>query len=325
MSAPPALHPLGVGELLDAAIYVYRKSFVTLVGIGAVVAVPLLLLQSAAAFINAPVDPFFVGQLARTPSSLSPSTLSFAYMGATAITALLGAIAGVFEIAALSFVVSERRMGRRVTIGDAYRQAFHHWTALLGSAILVQLLSFAAFGLIFAPFVLTVIAPMLAPRNTALVLGASLLSCVSMAFLIPALIAVVYFTVRWSFTTPAIVLENLGALRGMGRSWRLVKGSFWRILAVLMVVGVLVNLLTYIVLLGVQFGAWSFLRGSLVLSTIVGSAGGAVIAAMIQPIEYAVITLLYYDMRIRREGYDLQLALDELKQSAPRPAMEAPA
>ncbi len=315
MSAPPALHPLGVGELLDAAIYVYRKSFVTLIGIGAVIAIPLLLLQSAAALINAPVDPFFVGQLARTPSSLSPSTLSFVYLAATAITSLLGAIAGVFEAGALAYAVSERRMGRRVTIGGAYRQALRRWPALLGSAILIQLFSFAGFGFLFAPFFLSVFAPLLAPGNTGLVLGATLLSCVSMAGFIPALIAVAYVTVRWSITTPAIVLENLGALRGMGRSWRLVKGSFWRTFAVLLVVGVLVNLLIYIVVFAIQFGTLALLRNSVVLATMATSAGGVVVGAVIKPLEYAVLTLLYYDLRVRREGYDLQLALDQLKQS----------
>lgn len=321
MSAPPVLHPLGVGELLDAAIYIYRKSFVTLIGIGAVIAIPLLLLQSAAAFINAPLDPFFVGQLART-SSLSPSTLSLAYYAASAVTMLLGAIAGVFEVGALAFAVSEWRMGRRVTIGGAYRQALRRWPSLLGSAILIQLFSFLGFGFAFAPFFLTTIASSLAPSNPALVLGATLLSCVSLLGFIPALIAVVYLTLRWSLTTPAIVLENLDALGGMGRSWRLVKGSLWRTLAVLLIVGVLVNLLTYIVVFGLQFGTVALLRSSVVLTTIMTSVGGVVVGAVIKPLEYAVITLLYYDLRIRREGYDLQLALDQLKQPGPAAVTE---
>ena len=45
--APLTLRPLRLGELLDQAIRLYRRNFITFVGIVAMVYVPLMILQIA--------------------------------------------------------------------------------------------------------------------------------------------------------------------------------------------------------------------------------------------------------------------------------------
>src|SRR5512134_1797499 len=43
----PALRPLRLGELLDQAIRLYRRNFLTFIGIIALIYVPLMILQTA--------------------------------------------------------------------------------------------------------------------------------------------------------------------------------------------------------------------------------------------------------------------------------------
>ena len=53
-SLPAVLRPLSLGEVLDVAIALYRKNLVTLVGIVAVVSLPLLLIQVVATLFALP-------------------------------------------------------------------------------------------------------------------------------------------------------------------------------------------------------------------------------------------------------------------------------
>ena len=55
------------------------------------------------------------------------------------------------------------------------------------------------------------------------------------ALIVPGLILLTF----WSVTAPAIVLEDLGAVEGMRRSWRLVRGNGWQVFAVIVVMYVL--------------------------------------------------------------------------------------
>ncbi len=53
-STAPALAPVGVGDILDRVIRLYRQNFVALVSIVAVVSVPLLLIQVLGAALALP-------------------------------------------------------------------------------------------------------------------------------------------------------------------------------------------------------------------------------------------------------------------------------
>ena len=70
----PTLRPLGIGELLDQAIRLYRRNFLSFIGIIAVVQLPLGLLQFVLALLTLPTNPLFGGS-ARNPADaaqLSP-------------------------------------------------------------------------------------------------------------------------------------------------------------------------------------------------------------------------------------------------------------
>lgn len=77
----------------------------------------------------------------------------------------------------------------------------------------------------------------------------------------------------------------------------------------MLLLGIFIYILTMVPTFAIQFGASAILPGSIAISTIANSTVNTLVAILITPIQFAVMTILYYDLRIRKEGFDLQLAM----------------
>lgn len=306
MSASTLLRPMTVGDILDQAIRLYRKNFVTLVGIVAIVSVPLLLINVVAALFLLQNSPFNQGVSGESFSS--PDPLPFvAWILVTIITAIVGAVAGVFEIAALAVVVSERYLGNATTIRQAYGRVLKRWLSLFMVIIIIGLIDFALFTFLLLPtFGFGLLGAGLGGPNLGGALAAFGILCACLGF-IPALLALIYLNIHWLFAIQAIVLENQNSTGGMRRSWRLVRGSFWRVLGIAFIISIIVLFFT----LGPTylFAVVSLAFPSVVLSTVVNTIVTTTLQILISPIQLAALTLLYYDLRIRKEGFDIQQRL----------------
>ena len=144
------------------------------------------------------------------------------------------------------------------------------------------------------------------PRIPALI-GVMLIIMLSavLAF-IPPLFLWIYISL--SFVSQVIVLENRGVGDALQRSWELVRGSWWRVFGaylLLLLVGMIVNLSTTVISLavGLTGASWAVQNIAVQFVTLL-------LTVVYRPISLAGMTLLYFDLRIRKEGYDLQVALD---------------
>jgi hypothetical protein len=109
---------------------------------------------------------------------------------------------------------------------------------------------------------------------------------------------------------------RVGIWGSLKRSWRLVKGRFWRVFGILLFAGVVVNIVSYALQFGITtlvltLGSWasdSDTTGATVVAIAVGAAAGiATVLTLIASIAFmsAVQALIYLDLRVRREGLDL--------------------
>ncbi|HEX6508152.1 MAG TPA: glycerophosphoryl diester phosphodiesterase membrane domain-containing protein [Chloroflexota bacterium] len=124
--------------------------------------------------------------------------------------------------------------------------------------------------------------------------GASLLAgiCVLVG-LVLLVIPGIYIGVRLTLVAQAAVLERRGVTDSLARSWNLVEGNWWRVFGIVLVVSILVAVLETLVsrIVGVAAG------------DIVGNGlGTAIVGIVFQPIQAIALTLLYFDLRIRKEG-----------------------
>jgi Membrane domain of glycerophosphoryl diester phosphodiesterase len=125
----------------------------------------------------------------------------------------------------------------------------------------------------------------------------------------------IMLAVGLALAIPAVVLEpGLSPSAALSRSWELTRGARWRIFGL----G-----LTLIVLIYVPFIAITTLLALLIPSgqafrtdswpMIVVLAAGGIVQMFIYPLFYCVLTVAYYDLRVRKEGFDLELLASTLQ------------
>jgi len=191
---------------------------------------------------------------------------------------LLGGIGGAILIAAMIYAVGGICRGRRPTIREALGRAVGRLPAMLGLTIV----------LIFA-----------------------------LVLLLITIVGWIWAGVLWSMAFPILVLEEGGVMRALARSRQLVRGSWWRVFGILLLIWLI----------------------SLFISLVVGTIGGLVSGALLiagpgpavgvarlvvqlvfnvaaqaltQPFDVAGLVLIYYDLRVRKEGLDLQQRAESL-------------
>ena len=137
------------------------------------------------------------------------------------------------------------------------------------------------------------------------------LSCVFM--FIPVCI-VIYLAVLWSLYMPAIVLEGWAGRNAMGRSAALIRGTWWWSWRV--IVGIL------IIQLMIAFGsqiAFGTLHELLlgwnphfeIVSETITAAGLTLVEIFVRPLLFIGLTLLFFDAKVRKEAYDLEIMIEE--------------
>lgn len=292
MEQAPVLRPLGIGDIVDRVIGLYRtRPLLFLV----VSAIPYLVLAIALAALGIG----FAAPLARLAVSPDPaSELDPALLGVAGTFGIAFAVVAivVFSVqsAALVHASSERYLGREVAIGEALRVGLRASLRLIGAGMLAFLAVF------------------LAP--TAVVVAAAITQQV-IVVVVAAIVAVALFTfliASWMLVPVVATIERTGPLHALRRSWTLSKGARWRVLALLtllLILQMILALLFAFVFLG-AFIADPFVR------TVVQQVANLVASVVWSPIQWGTFTLLYYDLRVRREAFDLTLSAEALPRGA---------
>ncbi|MFC8679572.1 hypothetical protein ACFUEN_43690 [Streptomyces griseorubiginosus] len=302
------LRPLGVGEILDGAVSTMRTYWRTVLGISLTVAVVtqvlVILLQGFVLDDNA-------GSEALSDPSASADEVTRALgetMVSTTVVFLISLIGTVVATALLTTVTSRAVLGRPVTTGEAWRDARPQVPRLFGLIFLLLLITFGVLAVGALPGILVAVAGSKGGGIALAVLG-----------ILGASVVALWLMIRFSLASPALMLEKQTIVKSMSRSTKLVRGSWWRVLGIQLLAGIIANIVAAIVVLPFTFlaaalsgdGVGGFVNGTgdLGWTFLIISGIGSVIGSMITfPISAGVTVLLYIDQRIRREALDLELA-----------------
>lgn len=310
------LRPLSLGELLDRTFTLYRGNFLVFAGI--------LLLPI---FVNLPLQfailriqgaPFPIGR-----ASSSPRLLFYI----VAFAPLLWFVYAVAH-AAMTYAVSDAYLGRPSTIAEAYRKIRGSVWRVIGVSLGVgiRILGFTTL-LVTLLVVIPVAAVMpsaLAARGGAPDRTMGAIALIVLLALAPvAIMLVLWFTVRYTVSIPAVVLENTKAGAAIRRSVELSKGRRWQGLLALLL-GVVINYAMVGLFQGPFYAAMAVLRIKghlplwLTLSMTLSSSIAAVIAG---PVPMIIFVIFYYDLRIRKEAFDLHQMMASLPEATPGAAV----
>ena len=248
------LRPMSIGGIFRKSFALYRETWTQLLGIVAPcsivsVAVYLILFGRNANLANTPAD-----------SATQPAMLLFAVI--VIFLSYAGTAPGIIAI-------SERLMGKAISVGSAYLRIVEAFFPLLGTLVFASIVTVAGlFTLVF-----------------------------------PGL--VVY---GWFCLAPAVVtIEGEGGFGALKRSYVIVKGHWNKTFFVVVLLAIL------------QLVVASLIYS---LSKVIGASPGIIEVSkflsillpflIIEPFKIAATTLLYYDLRIRKEGYTIQTMADEI-------------
>lgn len=310
-AAPPKpgivpLRPLLFGEILDGAFQAIRRNAKAILGAA-------LLAQSLAAILAAVVTTATAASAgsieawAETATPADVASVGIGFVTAVVLFSVLSVFVSVVLQGAMVVPVARAVLDRRTGFRLMWQLARSRTGALVRLAALLM-----AAG---------VLAVLLLAVATALLLsnvrGMGLLLAIPVFFGFVLLFA--WVAVKFMVAPAAIVVEELGAFAGLRRSWELTRANWWRIFGITAVVSVLVGVISQVVLIPVTFLA-SFLTsvvsphgGSGQEATVAVAAGvltavfGALAGAVGYAFQTSVMALLYLDLRMRKDGLDIEL------------------
>jgi hypothetical protein len=213
-------------------------------------------------------------------------TFNFNFLGTTLVAAVVVLLVTIvllpFFYGAVTFAACESALGRPVSALGVLNGVRRNYFQLLGYWLLISLM-----------FILFCLLPLW-----------------------------IWIWVSWVTVMPIMFIENVGLGAAMDRSRRLVEGRWWRTF--------LVVFLIFIIIYAVRIALGAFIalgQGllQLVIATpvviFISGATGVIIDSLVNPIPQIAIVLIYFDLRVRREGLDLFQLAQGLPSPPPLPGM----
>lgn len=302
------MRPLSFGEVLDVAIKIVTRNAPTLFKLVAVIVVPLQILS---ALILASTSPELSGsQSMFTPSSPSDLTMTaddvWRSVAGTVVLLIVNFIGGSLATAACYRAVGDAYLGGK----PGWRESLRYGLRRLHSvAWITFLITLATVGIFFAGFLGIAFVVALGGGG-----GAIAILVLGMLGLIP-LVLWLYFA--WSVAIPAMLTEDARGTKALGRSFRLVKGRWWPVFGILLVASVATGIIASILGIIPEIVLLGDLGNSELEALALRGLSTAIASILTTPFIAAVTVVLYFDLRVRKEGFDLQLLAQQIGVPSP--------
>lgn len=300
--------PRDLGDLLDRAFRLVRRYFWTLALTGAVFLVPQAVISGLLAAAGAKAEGG-----GREAESWSSETDLFWLIDLT-----LYAIVITVATLALTHHCLAALHSRALTPWACIRLSLRRFWPYCG-LILTQ---WCALALALAVAVLAgILAAVVMALGSVVAFSARSASDVAVVSVIIIaglfLVLLVYVAARWLVAGPILVAERLGPIQALRRSWRLTQTNVRRSIGYLLLLTTLSILLTSLPrLLLPELVTAVFGPAAARPAKGLGTAVGHIAEILALPLSTAAIVLFYYDLRVRREGYDLMLRVAQMETEA---------
>lgn len=286
----PQLRPLGVGDIVDRVFALYRSRPLLFL---ALAAVPYLLLFAVIAILGVTFAGGFFVLANGLAQGRSPEDLSGALVTAGLLALVVVVLAVVIlsaQTSSLVVAMSQRYLGRSVTFGDALREGLRAAPRVIGAGLVVfvlVLVFWAVLGLVMV----------LANQVIVFIVGAFV-----------GLVGTVYIFASVLVAPVIATLERTGPATALRRSWRLSEGNRWRIIGL--------QFLLFIVNVVISTVLSAIFVAPIISDTNVRTVIQQIVSLIANiawaPVEWGTFAVLYFDLRVRHEAFDLTLAAEAL-------------
>jgi hypothetical protein len=295
--------------LIDRAVRLYRRHFLTLIRIAA----PPVLISA----LGSTIATIAWREVTATPDEFHMVLYVLAWLGGVVII-ICGSLFSIIVMGgATRTLVAHLLWNEPVTARATYRAVKSRFAGLLGASVMVAIwLLFAAilavmgFGMVMTVLIAAfAFASMLSPWVAAILWGLG-------TFIAIVVAAILFFFLagRMAYVPQAMLVEGKTVFAAIGRSFALAGGNVRRLMAMTLFTSFgTYSALALLIIPLVWYGWLNGLNLSLVGSTWPTwySIGYQVILEcshiMLAPIWMLGFSLLYVDERVRHEGYDIEL------------------
>jgi hypothetical protein len=260
------LRALSIGEILDGAFAVYRGNFGVLVGISAIC-------TGIPAIINV---------------YMSTVGIEFISVWIMLVGFGLYSVGGLIATGATIHVISEAYLSVMPSLGEALKFA-------LGKMLKIFLAGLCKYLIIGVVVVIVMIVFGIAGAAMG---GSTAAAALVTIGVIPVAIIVFVMLSGYSIVTQAAVLEwETSAVDSLARSWTLTKGFKMKAFGLGAVIWILVSI--------------PVMAGTVLIMILPGmaavlSAASSLLQLILYPVVASTFTLLYYDLRVRKEAFDIE-------------------
>ena len=282
-----SLRPLGVGDIFDEGFDLYKKNFSLLVLITLVVTVPLDIVLGVVRLQTLRYAAGFGHWFTDNADASGFFSVLGGLLGAFPILCLLYAI----PVGALSAAAGSLYVGDPATVRSAYRAVMRRLPSLLVTSLIVGLSLSLGFALCFV--------------------------CV----IVPA--------VRFLFAADVFTLEGKTLIGSLRRSSQLVAGDAARVFGIL----VLLILIYGVLAVGIEvplayafdlllrntpsgqglLGTGVLLQSGNIRGQVIDQLSSGLAHVLILPFLVSIVTVLYFDLRVRKEAFDIELLARDLQ------------
>lgn len=317
------LKPMSTSQVLDRMFSMYRNSFLLYVGIAMMPQLCLLFGRMGLLLVGqAPTS---------SPAAMIASGLA-AVVGFAGFL-VLAVVCYALASGASVYAISCQHLGYAITVKDAYKYVRPYVGRIIGIVVLVGL---CFFGVLFAIAILVVIVAagfgfaggISGPGAAG---GSPIMALIAVGgFIIGMVGFLVLAAIMWakfSLAVPACVLERLGPVEAIKRSFALTKGSVLRL--VLVIILTLAVYYAMVLVLSIPYfiglaRAVTAARGlnSLMPYIIWQYVAEFIASSLSAPLASIAYTLIYYDERVRKEAFDLQWMMEMVGKQSPTPLQD---
>jgi hypothetical protein len=298
-----SLGPRNVGDILKETFTIYKNNFWRLAAVVGIVTVPLFIIS------------FVINLMTNGEGISSHAALPVSYYFVLIPLYFFSFVAGILMQGAIIHAISEQYFYQPLNVGRAYSFAWRR----TGSMVLAVFLTVLALtGIIFAAVIFALFFYL--PMHQ--VLGNQVGVAISILLAAIGILAVIYLGITWAFILQTASLEHCGATDAMSRSAALVKKNWWRVLGIVLLFGIILWAIVTILLIPlIIIAAASAITGAIPEATPELPTWLLICAMAIMLIAYIIATpifttgetLLYFDLRVRKEQYSLDGLSHELE------------
>jgi hypothetical protein len=266
------LRPLSLGEILDRTFTLYRRNFTLFLGITALPHLLILAVHLAqAATLKLPVAA--TAQTAGRMPSPSSGLMAFGLVGFF-IGLIVYLVAYLLAQGGTVFAVSDLYLGRKTTIGASLGRMRGEIANLFGVTMLSGLAMMGGFILLIIPGI--------------------------------------YIACRLIAAVPAALLEDLGARSSLERSWKLTKDYAGRAFVIYLLYIILIYAAIFLFMMPFTIGAVFSLKDPAMLRVwfAVMQVGSFIATTLVSPVFTIAAAVFYFDLRVRKEAFDLQFMMN---------------